>query len=309
MRNPKLPNTLDFNGFYLNALCRRIILRNKSVMVEDVVTQSFDTLSHEWLVKFIEHRIGDRRIIRLIQKWLKAGVLEEGKRVVKEEGTVQGGSISPVLANIYLYYVFDLWAHRWRRKQARGEVYLMRFADDVVAGFQHQHEAEEFLEDLKQRFSKFALQLHPEKTRLIEFGRFAAENRRNRGEGKPETFNFLGFTHICGKTRSEKLVKAQREALQSQLSELKWQLDEYDKLRSGKLKSLKKSSFQNLPIELIRVRIARGLTQKDLAMKLGVKEQQIQRYEETDYASASLSRLNEVIKALDIEVMEEITLG
>jgi RNA-directed DNA polymerase len=151
MRNPKLPNTLDFNGFYLNALCRRIILRNKSVMVEDVVTQSFDTLSHEWLVKFIEHRIGDRRIVRLIQKWLKAGVLEEGKRVVKEVGTVQGGSISPVLANIYLH-------------------------------------------------------LHPEKARLIEFGRFATENRRNRGEGKPETLNFLGFTHICGKTRGGKFT-------------------------------------------------------------------------------------------------------
>ena len=165
----------------LDALYVAIKVKKVSWVLDADIREFFDTLSHEWLVKFIEHRIGDRRIIRLIQKWLKAGVLEDGKRVVKEVGTVQGGSISPVLANIYLHYVFDLWAHRWRRKQARGEVYMVRFADDVVAGFQHQHEAEEFLEDLKQRFSKFALQLHPEKTRLIEFGRFAAENRRNRG--------------------------------------------------------------------------------------------------------------------------------
>ena len=178
-------------------------------------------------MKFIEHRIGDRRIIRLIQKWLKAGVLEDGKRVVKEVGTVQGGSISPVLANIYLHYVFDLWAHRWRRKQVHGEVYRVRFADDVVACFQRRHEAEGFLEDLTQRLSKFALQLHPEKTRLIEFGRFAAENRRNRGEGKPGTFNFLGFTHICGKTRSGRftvLRKTIRKKLTAKLKVVRAEL-------------------------------------------------------------------------------------
>ena len=211
----------------LDALYVAIKVKKVSWVIDADIREFFDTLSHEWLVKFIEHRIGDRRIIRLIQKWLKAGVLEDGKRVVKEVGTVQGGSISPVLANIYLHYVFDLWAHRWRRKQARGEVYMVRFADDVVAGFQYRHEAEEFLADLKQRFSKFALQLHPEKTRLIEFGRFAAENRRNRGEGKPETFNFLGFTHICGKTRSGKFMvlrKTIRKKLAAKLKEVRAEL-------------------------------------------------------------------------------------
>jgi group II intron reverse transcriptase/maturase len=211
----------------LDALYVAIKVKKVSWVLDADIREFFDTLSHEWLVKFIEHRIGDRRIIRLIQKWLKAGVLEDGKRVVNEVGTVQGGSISPVLANIYLHYVFDLWAHRWRRKHGRGEVYLVRFADDVVACFQHRHEAEEFLEDLKQRFSKFALQLHPEKTRLIEFGRFAAENRRNRGEGKPETFNFLGFTHICGKTRSGKftvLRKTIRKKLTAKLKEVRAEL-------------------------------------------------------------------------------------
>jgi group II intron reverse transcriptase/maturase len=211
----------------LDALYVAVKVKKVSWVLDADIREFFDTLSHEWLVRFIEHRIGDRRIIRLIQKWLKAGVLEDGKRVVREVGTVQGGSISPVLANIYLHYVFDLWAHRWRRKQARGEVYLVRFADDVVAGFQYRHEAEGFLEDLKQRFSKFALQLHPEKTRLIEFGRFAAENRRNRGDGKPETFNFLGFTHICGKTRNGKftvLRKTIRRKLTAKLKEIRAEL-------------------------------------------------------------------------------------
>ena len=211
----------------LDALYVAIKGRKVSWVLDADIREFFDTLSHEWLVKFIEHRIGDRRIIRLIQKWLKAGVLEDGKRVVKEVGTVQGGSISPVLANIYLHYVFDLWAHRWRRKQARGEVYMVRFADDVVACFQHRHEAEGFLEDLTQRLSKFALQLHPEKTRLIEFGRFAAENWRNRGEGKPGTFNFLGFTHICGKTRSGRftvLRKTIRKKLTAKLKEVRAEL-------------------------------------------------------------------------------------
>ena len=211
----------------LDALYVAIKGRKVSWVLDADIREFFDTLSHEWLVKFIEHRIGDRRIIRLIQKWLKAGVLEDGKRVVKEVGTVQGGSISPVLANIYLHYVFDLWAHRWRRKQAHGEVYLVRFADDVVACFQYRHEAEGFLEDLKQRFSKFALQLQPEKTRLIEFGRFAARNRRDRGEGKPETFSFLGFTHICGKTRNGKftvLRKTIRKKLTAKLKEVRAEL-------------------------------------------------------------------------------------
>jgi RNA-directed DNA polymerase len=157
------------------------------------VDGSFDTLSHEWLVKFLEHRIADRRVIRLIQKWLNAGVLEEGKRMVSEIGTVQGGSISPLLANIYLHYVFDLWIEQWRKRRAKGDVLIVRFADDFVVGFQHRKEAEQLLNELRERFGKFGLKLHPEKTRLIEFGRFAVQNRKARGEGKPETFNFLGY--------------------------------------------------------------------------------------------------------------------
>jgi RNA-directed DNA polymerase len=187
----------------------------------------FDTLDHGWLVKFIEHRIGDRRVVRLIQKWLRAGVLEDGKRTVSEMGTVQGGSISPLLANVYLHYVFDLWVQRWRQKQARGDVVVVRFADDFVVGFEHREEAEKFLTDLRQRFAGFGLELHPEKTRLIEFGRHAAKNRQGRGEGKPETFNFLGFTHICGKTsqgRFTVLRQTMRKRWQAKLQQLKLEL-------------------------------------------------------------------------------------
>ena len=162
------------------------------------VQKFFDTISHEWLVRFLEHRIGDRRIIRLIQKWLRAGVLEDGMNLDTREGTPQGAVISPLLANVYLHYVYDLWAAAWRKRHAKGHMIVVRYADDTVVGFQHRHEALAFLNDLKQRLEKFALQLHPEKTRLIEFGRFAAERRERRGDGKPQTFDFLGFTHICG---------------------------------------------------------------------------------------------------------------
>jgi RNA-directed DNA polymerase len=187
----------------------------------------FDTLDHGWLVKFVEHRVADRRVVRLIQKWLTAGVLEEGKRVRSEVGTVQGGSISPLLANIYLHYVFDLWAQRWRKTQARGDVVVVRFADDFVAGFEHREEAEQFLAELRERFAKFGLTLHPDKTRLIEFGRFAAANRRRRGDGKPETFNFLGFTHSCGKTRRGRftvLRQTMRQRWQAKLKAVKAEL-------------------------------------------------------------------------------------
>ena len=161
------------------------------------IQRFFDTISHDWLVRFLEHRIGDRRIIRLIQKWLKAGVLEEGVALDTLEGTPQGAVISPFLANVYLHYVYDLWVNAWRKRHATGHMIVVRYADDTVVGFQHRHEALEFLDDLKGRLAKFALTLHPEKTRLIEFGRFAAERRARRGDGKPETFDFLGFTHIC----------------------------------------------------------------------------------------------------------------
>jgi group II intron reverse transcriptase/maturase len=181
----------------------------------------FDTLRHDWLVRFLEYRIGDRRVIRLIQKWLNAGVLEDGKRMVSEIGTVQGGSVSPLLANIYLHYAFDLWVQQWRTKQAHGDVLVVRFADDFVVGFQHRKEAERFQEELRERLAKFGLKLHPEKTRLIEFGRFAMKNHKTRGEGKPETFNFLGFTHCCGQTSKGKFTVFRQTMRQRMLKKLK----------------------------------------------------------------------------------------
>src|SRR6266705_5811286 len=151
-------------------------------------------VSQDWLVRFVEHRIGDKRIIRLIQKWLRAGILEDGAVTVSDRGTGQGSVASPLLANIYLHYVFDLWAERWRRHEATGDMIIVRYADDLVAGFEREMDARRFLEEMRERFESFSLSLHPEKTRLIEFGRFAAANRKRRGLGKPETFNFLGFT-------------------------------------------------------------------------------------------------------------------
>jgi group II intron reverse transcriptase/maturase len=184
----------------------------------------FDTLSHEWLVKFVEHRVGDRRIVRLIKKWLGAGVLEDGKRVRSEVGAVQGGSVSPLLANIYLHYVFDLWVDQWRRRSASGDVIVVRYCDDFVVGFEHRHEAERFQVELRQRMAAFGLELHPDKTRLLEFGRFADRDRRRRGEGKPEGFHFLGFTHVCGKAQSGKfkvLRQTMRTRLRAKLHEVK----------------------------------------------------------------------------------------
>jgi len=211
----------------VDALAVGIMRRKVSWVLDADVRSFFDTLSHEWLVKFIKHRIADRRIVRLIQKWLNAGVLEEGKRIRKKEGTVQGGSISPLLSNIYLHYVFDLWVHWWRRHRANGDVIVVRFADDWVAGFQYQSEAQKFLRELKERFARFGLELHSEKTRLIEFGRFAAQSRFARGQGKPETFDFLGFTHICGKKRNGKftvLRKTVRKRWQNKLKEVSREL-------------------------------------------------------------------------------------
>jgi RNA-directed DNA polymerase len=177
----------------------------------------FDNVSHEWLVKFVEHRIADRRVIRLIQKWLKAGVSEEGEWTETKVGTPQGAVVSPLLANIYLHYVFDLWVNQWRRKTAQGDVIVVRYADDAVLGFEHRSEAEAFLEQLRERMRKFGLELHPEKTRLIEFGRFAEEDQRRRGEGKPETFDFLGFTHSCGKTKKGNWFTIRRQTAKQRL--------------------------------------------------------------------------------------------
>jgi RNA-directed DNA polymerase len=178
-------------------------------------------------VKFVEHRIADRRVVRLIQKWLNAGVLEDGKHLRVEEGTPQGGSASPLLANIYLHYAYDLWVQAWRRKRAQGDVIVVRFADDIVLGLELKSDAERFRAELEERFRKFSLELHPEKTRLLEFGRYAAESRKRRGPGKPETFAFLGFTHICGKTSQGRFAvhrQTIRKRLQAKLREVKAEL-------------------------------------------------------------------------------------
>jgi group II intron reverse transcriptase/maturase len=212
----------------LDALYVGLLTRKVNWVLDLDIRGFFDAIDHGWLVKFIEHRIADQRVVRLIQKWLNAGVLENGKRIQMQEGTPQGGSASPLLANIYLHYVFDLWVQAWRKKHAHGDVIVVRFADDIVLGFQSEMEAKRFRAELEERFRKFKLELHPEKTRLVEFGPFAADNRRRRGEGKPETFAFLGFTHICAKKRSNGrftvLRQTIRKRLQAKLSEVKAEL-------------------------------------------------------------------------------------
>jgi group II intron reverse transcriptase/maturase len=185
----------------LDALWMGLMGKKVNWVLDADIQGFFDTISLEWLVKFLEHRIADRRLLRLIQKWLTAGVSEDGKWSKAEVGTPQGAVASPLLANVYLHYVFDLWVRQWRKKSAAGEVIVVRYADDFIVGFQYRHEAGQFLRELGERFGKFGLTLHPEKTRLIEFGRFAARDRQLRGQGKPETFDFLGFTHCCGRKR------------------------------------------------------------------------------------------------------------
>ena len=184
----------------------------------------FDEISQDWLVRFLEHRIGDRRIIRLIQKWLKAGILEDGVVTVSERGTGQGAVISPLLANVYLHYVLDLWAERWRRREATGDMIMVRYADDTVVGFQHESDARRFRDAMRDRLREFSLSLHPEKTRLIEFGRFAAQNCKRRGRSKPETFKFLGFVLICDKSRRGDFRirrKSRRDRMCAKLREIK----------------------------------------------------------------------------------------
>jgi group II intron reverse transcriptase/maturase len=193
-------------------------------IVDADIRSFFDEISQEWLVRFLEHRIGDRRVICLIQKWLKVGVLEDGIVTASGRGTGQGSVISPLLANIYLHYVLDLWAERWRRREATGDMIIVRYADDFIVGFQHKVDAQRFLDEMRKRLQEFALSLHPEKTRLIEFGRFAARDRKERGLGKPETFNFLGFTFICGKSRTGKFQlkrKTRRDRMRAKLRMVK----------------------------------------------------------------------------------------
>jgi RNA-directed DNA polymerase len=206
----------------LDALAAGIKRRKVSWVLDADISDFFGSLDRGWLVKFLEHRIADKRILRLIQKWVNAGVIENGEWSKTEQGTVQGASISPLLANVYLHYVFDQWAHQWRQRHTRGDVILVRFADDYIAGFEHQQDAERFLADLRDRFAQFGLELHPDKTRLIEFGKFAAERRKQRGDGKPETFEFLGFTHICGKRRTTGMREGNERVLHRRSSESRW---------------------------------------------------------------------------------------
>ncbi|PYU37887.1 MAG: group II intron reverse transcriptase/maturase [Acidobacteria bacterium] len=229
------------------------IMRKKVNWVLDLDVRSFfDKVDHDWMLRFAEHRIGDERILRLIRKWLKAGVMEQDRWIETEEGTPQGAVISPVLANLYLHYVLDLWVVQWRRRNARGDVIIVRYADDAVLGFQFRDEAERFLQELKERTAKFGLELHPVKTRLIEFGRFAAERRKKRGEGSPETFSFLGFTHICGTSRQtgyftiiRKTISKRRAAKLKQMhAELKQRLHDPLAETAKSLQSVVRGYFQ-----------------------------------------------------------------
>ncbi len=211
----------------LDALSVALTQKKVNYVLDADIRGFFDNLDHEWLMKFVQHRVADPRILRLIRKWLKAGVMEEERWEETEVGTPQGSGISPLLANVYLHYVFDQWVEVWRRKCAQGDVVVIRYADDSVLGFQHQTEADRFLEDFKQRLGKFGLELHPEKTRRIEFGRWAEPRRKRRGEGKPETFDFLGFTHISGKTRKGHFTvkrKTIAKRLRAKLQQIKLEL-------------------------------------------------------------------------------------
>ena len=212
----------------LDALATGIYRRRVNWVLDADIRDFFGTVDQSWLEKFLEHRIADKRVLRLIQKWLRAGVVEDGEWSKTEEGTAQGASISPLLGNVYLHYVFDLWAEQWRRRHATGDVILVRYADDALAGFEHREDAERFLAELRGRLAQFGLELAAEKTRLIEFGRFAARNRASRGDRKPETFDFLGFTHICATSRSgrfklkritsKKKMRAKLKAVKAEMS-------------------------------------------------------------------------------------------
>lgn len=230
---------LDFLGFSygcrpgrsphraLDALSVGLFEKKVNWVLDADIRGFFDAIDHEWLLEFVGHRIADQRVLRHIKKWLNAGVMEDGKKTWAEAGTPQGGSISPLLANIYLHYVLDLWANAWRRRHAQGDVIIVRYVDDFVLGFEHREDAERFLCALKERLTRFHLELHPDKTRLIEFGRYAAERRQRRGEGRPETFDFLGFTHYCGKTRGGEFKvgrKTQRKKLVAKLAALKLEI-------------------------------------------------------------------------------------
>src|SRR6202162_3258453 len=211
----------------LDALSYALLKKKVNYVLDADIRGFFDNLDKSWLIKFVEHRVADPRILRLIQKWLNAGVMEEGEWSETKTGSPQGSVISPLLANIYLHYAFDLWVNVWRRKYAQGEVVVIRFADDTIAGFQYQTDADHFLENLRERLGKFGLELHPDKTRRSVFGRFAEQNRERRGEGRPETFDFLGFTHISGKNGLRRFMVRRttiRKRMRAKLRQIKQQL-------------------------------------------------------------------------------------
>jgi RNA-directed DNA polymerase len=211
----------------LDALVVAITSKKVNYILDADIRGFFDEVNRSWLTRFLEHRIGDPRILHLIQKWLKAGILEDGVVTNSEKGTPQGSVASPLLANVYLHYAFDLWAKRWRRREATGDMIIVRYADDIVVGFEHESDARHFWEAMRERLQEFSLSLHPEKTRLIEFGRFAAANRRRRGLGKPDSFKFLGFTFICGKSlRGNFLLKrrSRRDRMMAKIKEVAGEL-------------------------------------------------------------------------------------
>src|ERR1700732_2121977 len=211
----------------LDAVIVGISSKKVNFILDADIRSFFTEVSQQWVVRFLEHRIGDTRIHRLVQKWLRAGVLEDGIVTIEETGTGQGSVISPLLANVYLHYVFDLWAERWRRREATGDMIMVRYADDLVVGFQHENDARRFWDAMRERLREFSLSLHPDKTRLIEFGRFAAQNCKKRGLAKPETFTFLGFVLICGTTRNGKFLlrrKSRRDRMRAKLREIKEEL-------------------------------------------------------------------------------------
>ena len=211
----------------LDALSYALLKKKVNYILDADIQGFFDNLDKDWMIQFMEHRVADPRILRLIRKWLKAGVMEEGRWSEPQTGTPQGSVVSPLLANVYLHYSFDLWANAWRQKWAQGEVVVIRYADDTIVGFQYQRDADRFLENLRERLAKFGLELHPDKTRRIEFGRFAEENRKRRGEGKPETFDFLGFTHISGKNSLGRFMVRRttiRKRLRGKVRQIKQQL-------------------------------------------------------------------------------------
>ena len=208
----------------LDALIVGISSKKVNYILDADIRSFFTEVSQQWVVRFLEHRIGDTRILRLVQKWLRAGVLEDGIVTIEEKGTGQGSVISPLLANVYLHYVFDLWAERWRRREATGDIIMVRYADDIVVGFQHERDARRFWDAMRDRLREFSLSLHPEKTRLIEFGRFAAQNCKRRGRSKPETFKFLGFVLICDKSRRGNFQvrrKSRQDRMRAKLREIK----------------------------------------------------------------------------------------